>query len=272
VMQPGHRLVIIGGGYVGLEAASAARSLGTEVVVIERETHVLARVASEPLAEFFQTFHRGRGVEIICAASVTAFEGERHGRVRGVSVASGASISCDAVLVGVGATSCDALAQNAKLQCANGVVVDSKAQTLDPRIFAIGDVTSRPLSIYDNQMFRLESVPNALEQAKQAVHAILGLPEPAPEVPWFWSDQYDLKLQIAGLPFDRDDLVIRGSAEQRRFSVFHMKADRIVSVEALNSPAEFMVGRKLIGMKCPVARDVLADAKVPMKSLASLGS
>lgn len=265
-IAPGKRLAIVGGGYVGLEVAASARALGAEAVVIEREPRILARVACPLLSDFFTAYHRKRGVRFELDAAVEALEGE-DGQVRAVRLAGGRRIACDLVLIGVGALPNQELAEDAGLECHHGVVVDEQARTADPAIFAIGDVTRRPLPLY-GRMFRLESVPNALEQAKQAAAAITGRKPPAQEVPWFWSDQYDLKLQIAGLPFDVEDLVVRGDPESARFAVFHMKGDAIQAVEAINSPAEFMGGKLLIGSQRPVARERLADPAVSMKEVA----
>ena len=173
-----------------------------------------------------------------------------------------------AVLVGVGAIPNDDLAKAAGLDCANGVVVDLEARTGDARIFAIGDVSQRPLPLYERQV-RLESVPNALEQAKQAAAAIVGRPGPAPEVPWFWSDQYDLKLQIAGLPFDADRIIVRGDVAAAKFAVFHMKGDLIQAVEAVNAPPEFMAGKQLIAKRTPVSVEKLTDPTISMKDVAA---
>jgi 3-phenylpropionate/trans-cinnamate dioxygenase ferredoxin reductase subunit len=264
-LTPGARLAVVGGGYVGLEAAASARALGCEAVVLEREPRLLARVASEPMARFFHAHHQAMGVKIITSANVTGFVGTD--RVEGVTLDDGSVLPCDVALVGIGAAPNSELAQDAGLTCAGGVVVDLEARTSDPAIFAIGDVTHRPLPLYD-RAFRLESVPNALEQAKQAASAIVGRPAPAPETPWFWSDQYDLKLQIAGIAFETDQLVTRGGPDAAPFAVFQLKAGRIMAVEAVNSPAEFMGGRMLIGKQAVVDPARLADPAVPMKSLA----
>jgi 3-phenylpropionate/trans-cinnamate dioxygenase ferredoxin reductase subunit len=261
VLAPGKRLAVVGGGYVGLEAAASARALGAEAVVIERMDRVLARVASETLSAFFTDLHRRHGVEILTGAEVSGFEDD------GVRLADGGLIAADAVLVGVGALAREALARTAGLACENGVVVDETARTSDPAIYAIGDVTHRPLPLYD-RMFRLESVPNALEQAKQAAAALVGRAAPAPETPWFWSDQYDVKLQIAGLPFDADRQVVRGDPASGSFAVFHLNGDRIVCVEAVNAPAEFMGGRLLIGKATPVDAALLADPSISIKAVA----
>jgi len=266
-LGPGKRLAVIGGGYVGLEAAASARKLGSEVVIIEREARCLARVACEPLSTFFQDYHRKHGVAFELTAGVEAFDGE-DGHITGVRLADGRVIPCDAALVGVGAMPNDEIAREAGLPCENGIVVDLEARTADPAIFAIGDVTWRPLPLYD-RAFRLESVPNALEQAKQVASAIAGRPQPNPEVPWFWSDQYDLKLQIAGLPFDADSIIVRGDPDSAKFAIFHLKGDVVQAVEAVNAPPEFMMGKQLIGARRPIARDRLADPTVSMKEVAA---
>ncbi|HST92171.1 MAG TPA: FAD-dependent oxidoreductase [Brevundimonas sp.] len=261
----GRRLAIIGGGYVGLEAAASARALGAEAVVVERMDRVLARVASETLSNFFTTYHRRQGVEILTSAEVTAFENG------GARLADGRLIEADAVLVGVGALACDRLALGAGLACGNGIVVDEAARTSDPAIWAIGDATFRPVPVHDGRRHRLESVPNALEQAKQAAAAITGRPAPAPEVPWFWSDQYDLKLQIAGLPDGADRQIVRGDPDPAgsnpSFAVFHLQDDRVLCVEAVNAGPEFMAGRMLIGRRTPVDAGKLADPSVSMKAV-----
>jgi 3-phenylpropionate/trans-cinnamate dioxygenase ferredoxin reductase subunit len=266
-LRPGRRLAVIGGGYIGLEAAASGRALGAEVVVIEREAQILARVAKDPLCSFLTEYHRARGVAFEVGARVEAFEGEG-GHVSSVRLGDGRVISCDAVLVGVGLVRNDELARESGLECVNGVVVDEHARTSDPHVFAIGDVTHRPIPLYD-RMFWLESVANALEQAKQAAAAIVGRPAPAQEVTWNWSDQYDLKLQFAGLPFDADDIVVRGDPASAKFAVFHLRGDILRSLEAVNAPAEFMAGRQLIGSQRPISRARLADVSVSMKEVAA---
>lgn len=267
VLGPGKRLAVIGGGYVGLEAAASARALGADVVIVEKEARCLARVACEPLSAFFQAYHGKHGVEFELAAAVEAFENEG-GHIAGVRLSGGRVIPCDAALVGVGAIPNDEIAQAAGLKCANGIVVDLETRTSDPAIFAIGDVTHRPLPLYGRD-FRLESVPNALEQAKQAASAIAGHAPPHPEAPWFWSDQYDLKLQIAGLPFDADSVIVRGDPDTARFAIFHLKGDLVQAVEAVNAPPEFMMGKQLILKRTPISRERLADPSISMKEVAA---
>jgi 3-phenylpropionate/trans-cinnamate dioxygenase ferredoxin reductase subunit len=266
-LGPGKRLAVIGGGYIGLEAAASARALGSEVIVVEREPRLLARVACSALSEFFLTCHRSHGVTFALSADIAAIEG-KDGRVTGLRFFNGDPVACDVVLVGVGAIPNDELAREAGIDCDNGILVDLAARTSDPFVSAIGDCTRRPLPIY-GEMGRLESVPNALEQAKQAACDLTGRPAPAGETPWFWSDQYDLKLQIAGLPLHATETVIRGEPRFGHFAVFHLSRDgRVQCVEAVNSPAEFMGGRQLIGSRKPVAPDRLRDISIPMKLVA----
>ena len=266
-LGPGKRLAIVGGGYIGLEVAASARALGADAVVIEREPRILARSACEALSDFFRDYHLARGVEFVLGAGVAGFVGDG-GRVAGVRLADGRVIDCDVVLLGVGATPNDEIAREAGLECARGVVVDLEARTADPNVFAIGDVTHRPMPHY-GRMFGPESVPSALEQATQAASAITGRAAPSPEVPWNWSDQYDLKLQIAGLPFDADRVLLRGDPASGKFAVFHLKGDQVQSVEAINSPPEFMMGKQLIANRKPVDPVKLADPSVSMKEVAA---
>jgi 3-phenylpropionate/trans-cinnamate dioxygenase ferredoxin reductase subunit len=268
VLRAGARIAIIGAGYIGLEVAASARALGAEVVVIERESRVLPRVASVPLAEFFQRRHAEAGVRIILNAAVEAFEGAGS-YVAGVRLSDGEAIPCDTVLVGVGAAPNDALARAAGLDCANGIAVDLAARTSDAAIHAIGDCTHRPLPLY-HRTGRLESVPNAIEQAKQAAADLCGRPPPAPEVPWFWSDQYDVRLQIAGFQFDIAETVVRGDPHTGSFAIFHLAADETVqAVEAVNAPAEFMAGRIMIARRRQVVAARLRDVSCSIRELAA---
>jgi len=266
-LGPGKRIAVVGGGYIGLEVAASARYLGAEAVVIEKEAQILARVACKVLSDFFTDYHKARGVTFELSADVTAFE-RAGGKVEGVRLGDGRLIACDVVLVGVGAPPDDGLAARAGLHCDGGIVVDLEARTANPAIFAIGDVTRRPMPHYQ-RIFRLESVANALEQARQAASAITGRPAPAPEVTWNWSDQYDLKYQFAGLPVDVDKVLVRGDPGEARFAVFHLKGDVIQAVEAVNAPAEFMGGRQLIGHRRPIDAARLADISVSMKEVAA---
>ncbi len=242
----GQRLVVIGGGYIGLEVAASARLKGMDVIVIEREQRLLARVASPPISAFMQSFHERQGVVFRLETGVAGFD-VREGRVTGVKLSDGQIAAADMVLVGVGAVPNTELAEAAGIACNNGISVDLEARTSDANVFAIGDCTERPLPHYGCRA-RLESVASALEQARQAAAAICGTKAPAPEVPWFWSDQYDVKLQFAGLPIGATRFEVRGDVDQGKFAVAHLDdSGRLYAVEAVNFPKEYMAGRAAIG-------------------------
>ncbi|MFN5883680.1 MAG: NAD(P)/FAD-dependent oxidoreductase, partial [Burkholderiales bacterium] len=261
VLHAGMTLAVIGGGYVGLEVAASARALGARVVVLERESRLLARVASPALSAFFEACHRGHGVDLRLGASVQALavEGDR---VCGVVLADGTTIACDAAVVGIGALAEDELARSVGLQCDDGIVVDEQCRTSAEGVYAIGDCTRRPLPRYGITA-RLESVPNALEQARQVAACIVGKPAVKSDTPWFWSDQYDVRLQIVGLPVAVSEQVVRGDPASGKFAVFHLGEGGVLqAVEAVNSPAEFAAARQWVG-----ARQVLDPARVADTSL-----
>jgi len=267
-LQPGRRIAIIGGGYIGLEVAAVARALGAAVTVIEREARVLARVAGTDLSAFLAAAHAGHGVEILLDADVEAIVGTA-GALAGVQLRDGRVIAADSVLVGIGAIPNDDLARAAGLACHHGITVDLLARTDDPAIHAIGDCTHRPLPLY-GRTGRLESVPNAIEQAKQAAADICGRAAPPDEVPWFWSDQYHLRLQMAGLAFDTTQAILRGDPAAGSFTVFHLDAeDRVMAVEAVNAPADFMAGRLLVAQRARVAPATLRDPARHLRDLAA---
>ena len=266
-LAPGKRLAVVGGGYIGLEVAASARAIGCEVTVVEREERLLARVSSPPIAHFVADYHRARGVTIELGASIVSAE---HGSACSLMLTDGRAIACDAVLVGIGVQANDDLARTAGLDCRDGIVVDLDARTDDPAIHAIGDCSLRPQPIYQRSA-RIESVPNAIEQAKQAAAHICGRARPAPEVPWFWSDQYDLRLQMAGLADEVARLVTRSApaatGSPPQFSVFHLTADgRVQSVEAVNATTDYMAGRVMIAKRVQVDPNKLADISNPIKS------
>ncbi|WP_454709409.1 NAD(P)/FAD-dependent oxidoreductase [Delftia acidovorans] len=244
-LQTARCLAIIGGGYVGLEVASTARKLGVQVRVIEREGRLLSRSASPQMAAHLHGLHAGQGVEVHFNASVTAIQGDSPTGITGLRMADGSRLECDAVLIGVGAAPSVELAQSLGLDCAGGIAVDGEGRTAMAGIYAIGDATRRPLAGYPG-LHRLESVPSALEQARRAACAITGRALPAHEAPWFWSDQYDTKLQIAGLPGHGDQTVLRGDPASGRFAVLHLRGGQLCAAECVNSPGEFMAARKAI--------------------------
>lgn len=257
-----HSLAIVGGGYIGLEVAAVARRSGVEITVVEREERVLCRIASPLLSEILCAHHRGQGTRIVTGAQVTRLDGA-DGRVRAVVLDDGTKITCDAVLVGVGAVPRDELAAAAGLHCDQGIVVDEHARTSDPHVLAIGDATRRPLAT--RASVRLESIPSATEQARQAVATIVGGAAVLPEVPWFWSDQFDLKLKIAGLVPRDADTVVRGNPDNGRFTLFHHGNGILDAVESANSPAEFMAGKKFIASGARIDPERLADGSIPLR-------
>ncbi len=267
-LQPGRHIGLIGAGYIGLEVAASARHLGCEVTVFERESRILARVASEALSRFYTDTHSAHGVKFVTEAFLSHLSlGDGDKKV--VHLNDGTAHDFDLVLVGIGALPCNDLALMAGLDCgtsgSGGIVVDEQARTSDPAIFAIGDVTSRTLPFYDGR-FRLESVPNALEQAKQAAAAITGHKAPVVETPWFWSDQYEFKLQIAGLLRPGTHAVLRGDPESGAFSVFHLDNDgHLKTAECVSRPADFMAAKLLIAKGVALDETVVADPSASLK-------
>ncbi|KDA03019.1 NAD(P)/FAD-dependent oxidoreductase [Hyphomonas oceanitis] len=266
-MIAGRRMVIIGAGYIGLEAAAVARQMGLDVTVLEMAPRVLARVTSPVMSEFFETEHRAQGVTILTGARLDHLDGA-DGKVSAAILADGTRLDADIVLVGIGILPNEELASDAGIACNNGILVDRDARTSDPRVFAAGDCASRPL-VHFGRSGRLESVHNAIEQGKLAAAAILGKPRPAEDCPWFWSDQYDLKLQIAGLSQDYDEIVVRGDPKERKFAAFYLRNGILIAVDAVNSPPEFLASKKLIMSGAKLAPATLGDTSVSMKDIAA---
>ena len=262
-MKAGHRLVVIGGGYIGLEVAAVARKAGLEVTILEASDRVLARVAPPAVSAFFEDLHRDAGVTLVTGAKVTAIIGNGH--VTGVALGDGSVVAADVVLVGIGIIPNAELARDAGILAPDGIETDKDARTSDPNVFAIGDCASRPLVHYGDRRARLESVHNALEQGKLAAAAILGLHRPTEETPWFWSDQYDVKLQIAGISTGATLTVIRGDPATKRFAAFHLDANnRLLGVDAINAPPEFIVAKQVIARHGVLAPETLADMSISM--------
>ena len=268
-LEMGRNIVIVGAGYIGLEAAAVARQMGLNVTVLEMADRVLERVTSPILSEFYEGLHAKHGVDIRTGARLAELAGD--GAVEAAILADGARIPADIVLVGIGIVPNQELAQSAGIVCQNGIVTDRDARTSDAHVFAAGDCTARPLVHYDREG-RLESVHNAIEQGKLAAAAIMGKPRPMEDCPWFWSDQYDVKLQIAGLSTGYDDYVVRGDVASGKFAVFYGKSGTLIAADAINSPPEFMLAKKLVMAKTPFDRDKLADVSVSVKELMKLMS
>ncbi|MBW2941896.1 NAD(P)/FAD-dependent oxidoreductase [Zhongshania aquimaris] len=262
---PGKSAVIIGGGYIGLETAASLRKIGMNVIVIEAMERVLQRVTAPEVSAFYTRVHTEEGVDIRTQAGVDAIVGEKH--VTGVRLADGTTVPADLVIIGVGVIPNIELAKEAGLTIDNGIAVNEFATTNDPDIVAAGDCTNHYNPIYDRKL-RLESVQNATDQAKIAAKSICGKPEAYNALPWFWSDQYDLKLQIAGLSQGFDQVIIRGNSEQgRSFAAFYFSKGRFIAVDAINRPKEFMMSKRALTSGQTADPLKLADESIEIKDV-----
>jgi 3-phenylpropionate/trans-cinnamate dioxygenase ferredoxin reductase subunit len=258
-------LVVVGAGYIGLEAAASARHLGLEVTVLEMADRPLNRVTAPEMSSFYMRRHAQEGVHVLCGMSVTSFAGNADGRVSSV-VCGEREFPADFVIVGVGILPETPLAAAAGLRCENGIWVDEQCQTSDPNIYAAGDCTFHPSVRYGRRL-RLESVDNAVEQARTAASNICGKAAVHAHVPWFWSDQYDLKLQIAGLSQGYDQTVLRGDPDTSKFALYYFAQGELIAVDAINSPKDFMTGKKWIAERKHPDPVKLADLTVDLKTL-----
>ena len=260
-MGAGKKMVIVGGGYIGLEVAAVSTVAGLEVHVLEMEQRILQRVTTPAMSEYYHNLHTGRGVHIHTDTTVTGFSG--NGRVQQVHC--GATVfDADLVIVGIGIVPNVELAEAASIACDNGILVDAGCRTSAPDVFAAGDCTNHPNPILDRRL-RLESVPNAMEQARVAAANMCGVEKNYASVPWFWSDQYELKLQMVGFSADGDTEIVRGDKNQNQFAVFYLKDGAVVAADAVNSPKEFMLCKRLIGQQVDVA--ALVDPDTDLKTL-----
>ncbi|CAI8893046.1 NAD(P)/FAD-dependent oxidoreductase [Pseudomonas serbica] len=263
-IQKHQNVVIIGGGFIGLEVAACAVGLGKTVTVLEYAPRLMGRAVSTVSSDFFKTYHESIGVRVITDARIERIEGTE--QAQAVLLQDGEKIACDLILVGVGALPNVELAESAGLDCDNGILVDEFAVTSDPNIVSAGDCTNHP-NPFANGRFRLESVQNAIDQAKVAATSILGSASAYNAAPWFWSDQGDIKLQIVGLPLGTDELVVRGSTQEKKFSVFHYREGKLIAVESINSAGDHMVARKLITTGISPSPARISDTNVELKSL-----
>lgn len=236
-------IVVIGGGFIGLEVAATARKKGARVTVLEVAPRLLGRVLAPVLSDWYASLHRGHGVQLMLNAQVAGIEADATG-VSGVKLADGSVLPAGLVVVGIGVVANDQLARDAGLACDRGIVVDACGRTSDPAIVAAGDCTARRLA--DGSLLRLESVQNATEQGKSAAAALLGQDRPFTATPWFWSDQYDRKLQMAGLSTGADAWAVRGDMAGGSFSVYHFQDDRLLAVDSVNAAKDHLQARKLL--------------------------
>ena len=266
-LGPGRRLVVIGGGYIGLEVAATARELGLDVTVLEMADRVMNRVTCSEVSSFYEKEHARHGVRIICNAKVRALAGDSHSRhVRAVLTEDGAEHPADVVIIGVGVLPVDELAVAAGIECSNGINVDDHCRTSDPLIYAAGDCTHHPNLRY-GRWLRLESVDNAFEQATTAALNLLGMTTVHDKVPWFWSDQYDLKMIIVGICHGHDAVVTRGNPSSRSFSTCYLRNGELIAIDSVNSPKDQMAARKIIAARGRPSLDKLADASVALKDV-----
>ena len=258
-------VVVIGGGFIGLEVAATARKKGLAVTVLEAAPRLLGRVLAPMLSDWYAALHRGHGVDLRLGAQVTALTTGADGRVDGVRLADGTQLPAGLVVVGIGVVANDALAREAGLACDRGIVVDACARTADPAIVAAGDCTARRLD--DGSLLRLESVQNATEQGKSAAAALLGQPRPFTATPWFWSDQYDRKLQMAGLSTGADRWAVRGALDSASFSVYHFQGTRLLAVDSVNAARDHLQARKLLDAGRSPTPEQVADTAFDLASL-----
>lgn len=259
--QQAKNVVLVGAGYIGLEVASVLVSNGLNVTVLEMEDRILQRVTTPEMSEFYHNLHVGRGVKILTNTMVSGFEGD--GTVSKV-ICGDEAIDADMVIVGIGIVPNVELASEAGIEVDNGIVVDDHCRTSATDVYAAGDCTNHPNPLLGRRL-RLESVPNAMEQARVAAANMAGQDKVYAAVPWFWSDQYELKLQMVGFSSDGDTQVVRGDKSINQFAVFYLKDGKLVAVDAVNSPREFMVSKQLYGK--PVDAAKLADPETELKSL-----
>lgn len=260
------RVVVVGGGYVGIETAAVLRGLGKEVVLVEAMPRLLSRVAGAEIAHFYEAEHRARGVELRLNAKVEAIEGAA-GRASAVRLADGERIAAELVVVGTGIDAAAAPLTAAGAETGNGVAVDALCRTSLPDIYAVGDCALHANAFAEGARIRLESVQNAHDMAATAAKAIMGAPEPYEALPWFWSNQYDLRLQTVGLMHGHDAAVLRGRPEERSFSVVYLRQGRVAALDCVNATRDYAQGRRLVMERAVVAPELLADTSVQLKAM-----
>jgi 3-phenylpropionate/trans-cinnamate dioxygenase ferredoxin reductase subunit len=271
-LEAANEIVVVGGGYIGLEAAAVLRKKDKKVTVLEAESRVLARVAGEALSRFFEAEHRAHGVEVHLGAKVVALEESEAnaGRVSGVRLEGGDSIAADLVIVGIGIDAAVEPLTSAGAVSANGVVVDLRCKTSLPDVYAVGDCAAHPNVHANGRVVRIESIQNANDQAMVVARSIagsLGADDRYDALPWFWSNQYDLRLQTVGLSFDHDDVVLRGAPESRSFSIVYLRSGRVVALDCVNHTKDYVQGKALITKGVAVDRARLARPDVTLKEL-----
>ena len=263
--EKARRVAVIGGGFIGLEVGAVALKAGKAVTVIEMDERLMGRAVAPILSDYYLDVHRSHGGQILFGEKVIGFDGDG-GRVTTVRCESGQAIEADLVVIGIGVVPNIELAVASGLPCTNGIDVDEFTRTEDPKIHAIGDCAYHPNHIFGRNL-RLESVQNAVDQARVAAANIAGQERTYSEVPWFWSDQFDLKLQMVGLSAGHDDIAIRGRREDKKFSIFYFQSSRLIAIDSINRPADHMAGRKLLPAGARVTPEQAADESFNLKDL-----
>jgi 3-phenylpropionate/trans-cinnamate dioxygenase ferredoxin reductase component len=264
-LEQAHDMVVIGGGFIGLELAAAACTLGKSVRVLEVQSRLMPRVVSPILSDFYRDLHTSQGVKISLGVALSEIAGSQ-GKVSGVVLTDGSVCPADLVLVGIGVVPNIELARDAGLSVSNGIVVDERLRTQDESVYAIGDCAEHPNPFAAGRV-RIESVQNAVDQAKCVARALVGHSENYRSVPWFWTDQFDIKLQMAGLSGGCGQVVTRGEPDSRRFSLFYFRDGRLAAVDSVNRPGDHLAGRKLIGAGTVITPEQAADPNVDLKAL-----
>lgn len=260
------RVVVVGGGFIGLETAAVARTHDREVVVVEAAERLLSRSVAPLVAEFYRQAHLRRGADIRLGAGVAAITG-RAGRVERVELLDGSILPADVVLIGIGAVPRTELAAQLGLACDGGIIVDAYARTSEPSVVAAGDCTVSPDPRTGAGRVRLESVAHAVSQARVAAHTLAGRPTPYRDVPWFWSDQYDLKLHIAGSSDGHDEQVVRGDPSTEEFSVLYYRQGQLLGIHSVNRVADYMAVRRALASGATIPPDLAGNAARPLRDL-----
>jgi 3-phenylpropionate/trans-cinnamate dioxygenase ferredoxin reductase subunit len=260
-------VVVVGGGFIGLEAAAAATAAGKDVTVVDVADRLLGRAVAPEVSAFYLAAHQRRGTKVLLSTGIDAIEGNEQNTVTGVRLADGTVLPADIVLVGIGLVAHTDLAAKLGLEIDRGIVVDTLARTSNPNIVAAGDCATLPHPLTGEGRHRIESVQNAIAQAQIAATTLVGRPQGPAAVPWFWSDQSDLKLQIAGLSTGYGEVVVRGEPDTEQFSVLYYAAGRLIAIDSINAPRDYMAVRKLLGTGGTIPAEFAGDTKVSLKDL-----
>ena len=263
-LEKSKHLVVIGAGYIGLEVAAIASEKGVKVSIVEMADRVMSRTVDPQISDYYLNLHQNNGVKFKFNTSLEEIKGQ--GQVESVVCSDGTSINADMVIIGAGVIPNTEIAQNSGVSCENGILVDEFGRTNFKNVFACGDCTSHPNKLLNMQL-RLESVHNAMEQSKAVAMSVLDKPAEYSQIPWFWSDQYDHKLQIVGISGSHDTVTMRGSTDASKFMLFYTRGEELVAVDAVNNPKDFLICRKLVANKVKIKTDMISDLNLNLNDL-----